>query len=99
MANPSCAPTGKKGKKGGYFSVLSRDFSAPAIDLPFTDTYHFRQWSRPPNPWGRRFPITASSAGSAVGAWVWSTKPKTSSSVVASRLQLDGLRAFLHSES
>ena len=29
------------------------------------------QWSRPPNPWVRRFPITASSAGSAAGAWAW----------------------------
>jgi hypothetical protein len=35
------------------------------------------QCPRPPNPWGRQSPITASSAGSAGEAWVWSTKRKT----------------------
>src|SRR6202521_6004549 len=29
------------------------------------------QWPRPPNPLGRRVPITASSARSAAVAWVW----------------------------
>jgi len=39
------------------------------------------KWLLRPNPWVRRFPITASSAKLAVEAWVWSLKLKTSSSV------------------
>jgi hypothetical protein len=37
-----------------------------------------------PNPWVRRFPITASSARSVAGAWVLCTRRKTSSSVATS---------------
>jgi hypothetical protein len=34
-------------------------------------------WTRPPNPWGKPFPITTSSARSAGGAWAWCTRRKT----------------------
>jgi hypothetical protein len=55
------------------------------IDPHPASPYHFRQWQHLPNPLGRRFPITASSARLAVGEWVLFTKPKTSSSVAMSR--------------
>src|SRR5271169_2622248 len=58
---------------------------AVAIDLRVQRTYDLNAWPRPPNPSGRRCPITAYSTKSAVGAWALSMRPKTSSLVATSR--------------
>jgi len=48
-----------------------------ALTFPLMAPTMCRLWPRRPNPWGKLFPITASSAGSAAGAWASSTRRKT----------------------
>jgi hypothetical protein len=54
------------------------------VDLPPRRPYYPCQWPLRPNQWGKRFPITASSERSGVGAWVWCTRQKTSNLVATS---------------
>ncbi len=54
------------------------------LTSPYCPPNMSSQCPRPPNPWGRRSPITASSARSGAAVWVWCTRRKTSSLVAMS---------------
>lgn len=49
---------------------LSLTCPSPRLTIP-------AQWLRRHNPWGKRFPITASFVRSEAGGWAWSMKLKT----------------------
>jgi hypothetical protein len=51
--------------------------SCSALTFPLYTPNMAIQCPRHPNPWGRRFRITESSAGSAAVAWVWFMRRKT----------------------
>lgn len=72
------------GSEGQRWGTNSLPLSNPhrTLTSPLSPPNMSTQCPRHPNPWGRRCPITASSTRSGAGAWVWCTRPKTSSSVV-----------------